>query len=85
MADFIHSDLGFRTAGDIVEITLSGNAANVRLLDSTNFHAYRNGRQHRYVGGLAQRSPVRLEVPTSGQWHVAVDMQGLGAMPLSLS
>jgi DNA-binding helix-hairpin-helix protein with protein kinase domain len=77
MPDFIHSDLGFRRAGDVVEITLSGNAANVRLLDSTNFEAYRNGRQHRYIGGLAERSPVRLQVPNAGQWHVAVDMQGL--------
>jgi len=77
MAEFIHSDLGFRQAGDAVEITLSGSAANVRLLDSGNFEAYRNGRQHRYIGGLAKRSPVRLQIPSSGHWHVAVDMQGL--------
>lgn len=77
MADFIHSDLGFRSAGDVVEITLSGSAANVRLLDSANFEAYRNARQHRYIGGLAQQSPVRLRVPSPGHWHVAVDMQGL--------
>ncbi len=78
MADFIHSDLGFRQAGDVVEVTLSGNAANVRLLDSSNFQSYRSGRQHRYVGGLATRSPVRLQIPNAGHWHVAVDMQGLG-------
>jgi hypothetical protein len=77
MADFIHSDLGYRRAGDVVEITLSGSAANVRLLDSSNFQAYRNGRQHRYFGGLAKQSPVRLQIPNSGTWHVAVDMQGL--------
>jgi hypothetical protein len=50
----------------------------VRLLDSTNFNAYRNGRQHRYYGGLAAQSPVRLSVPRDGNWHVAVDLQGLG-------
>lgn len=77
MADFIHSDLGFRQAGDVVEVTLSGNAANVRLLDSSNFHAYRSGRQHRYIGGLAKQSPARLQLPNSGHWHVVVDMQGL--------
>ena len=77
MADFIHSDLGFRQAGDVVEITLSGSAANVRLLDNSNFEAYRNGRQHRYIGGLAEQSPVRLTLLSSGHWHVAVDMQGL--------
>jgi hypothetical protein len=77
MADFIYSDIGFRQAGDIVEITLSGNAANVRLLDSSNFEAYRNGQQHQYIGGVAQQSPVRLRIPNPGHWHVAVDMQGL--------
>ncbi len=74
---FNHHDLGQRSTGEIVEITLSGNAANVRLMDSANFSSYRNGRKHRYQGGLAQRSPVRLPIPRSGHWHVAVDMQGL--------
>ena len=74
---FVHHDLGQRKSGEIVEITLSGNAANVRLLDSSNFNSYRNGRRHRYYGGLAKKSPVRLQIPHSGHWHVAVDMQGL--------
>lgn len=74
---FTHYDLGQRRAGEIVEITLSGSAANVRLMDSSNFQSYRDGRQHRYVGGLAKRSPVRLAIPHSGYWHVTVDMQGL--------
>ena len=75
---FIQHDLGYRKGGEIVEITLSGNAANVRLLDSSNFSAYKSGRQHRYYGGLAKRSPVRLQIPRSGHWYVVVDMQGLG-------
>ena len=74
---FIHHDLGFRRAGELVEITLSGNAANVRLLDSMNFSNYRYGRQHRFVGGLARRSPVHLQIPHAGTWYVAADMQGL--------
>lgn len=77
MSRFIHSDLGQRQAGEIVEITLQGSAANVRLMDSSNFNSYKGGRQHRYIGGLAKRSPVRLQIPNSGHWHVAVDMQGL--------
>lgn len=74
---FIHTDLGHRQTGEVVEITLSGSAANVRLLDSTNFISYRNGRRHRYYGGLANKSIVHLRVPNSGHWHVAIDMQGL--------
>ncbi len=77
MGDFIHSDLGNLNRGDVVEVTLSGSAANVRLLDSSNFSRYRQGQQHRYHGGLAKRSPVRIGVPSSGRWHLAVDMQGL--------
>lgn len=74
---FTHYDLGHRQRGEIVQISLSGSAANVRLMDSSNFSSYRNGRQHRYHGGRATRSPVNLQIPHSGHWHVTVDMQGL--------
>jgi hypothetical protein len=73
---FIHTDLGRRNRGEIVEVASSG-AANVRLMTSSNFSNYRYGRKHTYVGGLARRSPLRLQIPSSGHWHVAVDMQGL--------
>ena len=33
--NFIHHDLGQCSSGEVVEITLSGSSANVRLLDST--------------------------------------------------
>lgn len=74
---FTHYQLGHLERGSVVEVTLQGSAANVRLMDSSNLSSYRNGRNHRYYGGLAKRSPVRLTVPTSGTWHVTVDMQGL--------
>ncbi len=75
---FVHHDLGHQPSGAVVEVTLRGNAANVRLLDSTNFHAYRSGRRHRYYGGFYKRSPVCLAIPRAGRWHVAVDLMGLG-------
>ncbi len=74
--NFIHSDLGSRSRGEVVEISLT-SGANVRLMSSSDFSNYKSGRAHRYVGGLAKRSPVRLAIPNSGHWHVAVDMQGL--------
>lgn len=73
---FIHNDLGQRKAGEIVEVTLT-SGANVRLMNSSDFSNYKNGRQHRYIGGLARKSPLRLQIPNSGHWHVAIDMQGL--------
>lgn len=76
VSKFIQSDLGTRARGDMLEVTLT-NGANVRLLDSVNFEKYRRGQAHRYVGGLARRSPVRIQVPSTGHWHAVVDMQGL--------
>lgn len=60
----------------MVQITLT-KGANVRLINDTNFSSYKNGRRYQFVGGLAQRSPLKLQVPDSGRWHVVVDMQGL--------
>ena len=76
--NFIRHDLGQLSRGQVVEVTLSGNAANVRLMDSSNLSAYRNGRRHRFYGGLMKRSPAHITVPSSGHWYVTVDMQGLG-------
>ena len=73
---FIHNDLGHRKRGEVVEITLT-SGANIRLLDSSNFSGYKNGRRYRGHGGLAKKSPVRLAIPNSGHWHVVIDMQGL--------
>lgn len=74
--EFVQHDLGNRRRGEVVEVTLSA-AANVRLMDSSNFNGYKSGRKHRYYGGLMKRSPVHLQIPNSGHWYVTVDMQGL--------
>lgn len=75
--DFTHYGLGHLDQGSVVLVTLSGSAANVRLMDAPNMSSYRSGRQHHFVGGLAKSSPVKLQVPHSGTWHLAIDMQGL--------
>lgn len=75
---FTHYDLGHKSGGEVVEVTLSGNAANVRLMNSLNFQSYRSGRKHRYYGGHAIKSPVRLQIPHSDHWHVTVDLGGYG-------
>lgn len=74
---FNHHNLGYIESGSVVEVTLSGSAANVRLMDTSNFNNYRSGRRHSYHGGLVTRSPFRVPVPRAGNWHVTVDMQGL--------
>jgi hypothetical protein len=69
-------DLGQRSTGEIIVVTISGNAVNVRLMDSSNFSNYKAGRKHRYYGGHATRSPVRLQIPHSGHWYVTIDLGG---------
>jgi hypothetical protein len=76
MLNFTHYDLGQLDAGRIVEVNLEGTAANVRLMNGSNFSAYRAGRRHRYFGGHATRSPVRLQVPSCDHWHLAIDLGG---------
>ena len=74
--NFQKYDLGHLSAGEIVEITLVQNAANVRLMDSSNFSNYRAGGRHQYIGGYMTKSPVRLQVPHSGHWFVTIDLGG---------
>ena len=61
--------------GDVAEVTLD-RAANVLLMDPTNYGEYNRGRSYRYDGGYTTKSPVRLPVPRAGHWHVVVDLGG---------
>lgn len=72
---FLKTEINAR-AGNVVEVTLVGNAANVRLLDAPNFVSYERGQAHRYYGGYFTQSPVRIPVPSSGHWYVVVDLGG---------
>lgn len=72
---FRYHDLGSRLAGEIVEVTLR-NAANVRLMDSSDFQSYRSGRRHRYIGGHVTQSPYRITIPYASNWYVALDLGG---------
>lgn len=71
---FLHHDLGHQQRGGVVEVTLRGNAANVLLLDSTNFSRYRRGQRYSYHGGQVRSSPYRLAIPRSGHctsWSIS--------------
>ena len=74
MTNFLHHEFDL-SANDTVEVTLD-NQANVRLLDDTNFLLYKRGKQHRYHGGLAKTSPIRIAAPHAGHWHVVIDLGG---------
>lgn len=72
--NYLHYDLNLQS-NDLVEVTLD-KQANVRLLDDTNYSVYQRGGQHRYYGGLATKSPVRLAAPHAGRWHLVIDLGG---------
>jgi hypothetical protein len=71
---YLHWEIDTRP-GDVVLVTLD-RAANVRLLDSINYSYYRSGRSHRYHGGFARTSSIKVPVPHAGHWHVVVDLGG---------
>ncbi|MGK3962061.1 DUF1883 domain-containing protein [Sorangium sp. So ce118] len=72
--DFIKYEL---RAGpnDIIEVKLD-SAANVRLLDYSNFQSYRMGRAYRCVGYYVKKSPFHLRPSRSGHWYVVIDLGG---------
>ncbi len=73
--NFSYYDFGYLEKGKIVEVQLSA-AANVRLMDSTNYSNYKNGRKHRYYCGYVTRSPYRITVPSAGHWYLTIDLGG---------
>ncbi len=73
--EYLHREFEL-SEGDVVEVTLSGNAANVFLLDDANFQHYQNGQTYQYQGGYAQQTPYRLHPPSPGRWHLVVDLGG---------
>ena len=73
--EYLHQEFDLNQ-NDVVEVTLAGNAANVLLLDSPNYQAYRDGRQYQYHGGYARTSPYRIPAPQPGHWHLVVDLAG---------
>jgi hypothetical protein len=71
--------------GDVVEVTMQGNAANVMLMDSSNFQNYQSGRQFTYHGGPFAKSPAILHPPSPGHWYVVVDLaDGAGRVGASV-
>jgi hypothetical protein len=74
---YLESDLGHLSAGAVIDIELTGDAANVWLVDSSQVAAYKAGRPFRAGGGHFRRSPITLVTPSSGHWYVMIDHGGL--------
>ena len=79
--DYLKFDLGVLKCDRVVEITLTKTAANVHLLDSSNFFNYVRGRDFHGLGGLTWYSPVTFTIPNQDHWYVVVDMKGFKGKP----
>jgi hypothetical protein len=75
MMEHLKVDLGTVKKGSTVVATLD-KQANVLLLDASNYRIYSASRGGRftYYGGLVKRSPVRIPVPSTGHWYLAIDL-----------
>jgi len=73
---FTEYDLKHCQQGKTVEVTLSGNAANVLLLDSVNLKKYKNGQNPKYFGGNMTSSISQIRIPRTGHWYVVIDLGG---------
>ncbi len=82
--NYLYYDLGTLSAGASVIAQLSGTEANVQLVDSTNLQRYRSGQRYQYHGGHFTSSPARVRVPSTGHWHLVIDLGG-GAGRLTAS
>jgi Domain of unknown function (DUF1883). len=54
-----------------VEVQLT-HAADVFLVDRTNFQKYQQGQQFKYFGGHYTKTPVVINVSDSGRWYLIV-------------
>jgi hypothetical protein len=74
MPEHLHADFHLNE-GDIVHVTID-RQANVLLLDDNAYQNYRSGGQFRYYGGNYKVSPINIPVPSTGHWHVVIDLGG---------
>lgn len=70
-----HYDLKTVEKGSIVEVTL-GYAANVRIMDDSNYSNFKAGRRHQFFGGHVKQSPFKVSIPRTTRWHAVIDLGG---------
>lgn len=54
-----------------VEVQLQ-HAADVFLVDSSNFQKYKSGSSFKYYGGHYTQTPVQISVSGAGRWYLII-------------
>lgn len=57
---------------EIIEVELD-RAAKVKFMTAMDFKQYKNGRTHKFYGGLFEESPVRFVLPHDAVWYAVVE------------
>ena len=71
---YLHYHLNLKS-NNVVQVDLK-SPAYIRLLNEEHYRAYREGKQYRYFGGLAESSPANIKPPHKGEWHLCIDLSG---------
>jgi len=69
---YLHYHLDLKS-NNVVQVDLK-SPAYIRLLNEEHYRAYREGKQYRYFGGLAESSPANIKPPHKGEWHLVIDL-----------
>ena len=75
--NFLKFDLGKLDTGRTAQVTLSGSAANVRLINNSNMYDYEHGREFSSVGGLVTKALVDIKIPKYDHWFIVIDVKGI--------
>lgn len=71
---YLHYHLDLKS-NNVVQVDLK-SPAYIRLMNEEHYRAYREGKQYRFFGGLAESSPANIKPPHKGEWHLCIDMSG---------
>ena len=67
---------------EIIEVEID-QPTKVKFMSGLDFKKYKQGRTHKYFGGLFEESPVRFVLPYDSTWNVVVE-KGTWKSPLDV-
>jgi hypothetical protein len=74
---FLRFDLGKLRKGRMVQITMTGVAANIRLLNNENMYNYEHGHEYSCTGDLVRTALTEMRIPRDDHWFIVIDMEGI--------
>jgi curved DNA-binding protein CbpA len=73
VTEYLHYSF-YASHGDSVHVEIN-QATHVYLVNQIHYYYFQEGQEFEHSGGFMTRSPVQLEIPYPGVWHVLVGRQ----------